>query len=168
MSIASTKLQPPRPRNAVLQRPRLVGRLTGSLPKLVLFCAPAGFGKTTLALEWLATLGMPAAWLSLDDYDNDPARFAARLAASLHALDPDANGTDTRAAQPAPEPMHSPFPAAPDGVDDDGLIEGLVARGARGVIVLDDYQRIEEPAIHQRVRRLSEHLGGDLHLLLLT
>jgi LuxR family maltose regulon positive regulatory protein len=38
--------------------------------------APAGFGKTTILTEWLATVpDASIAWLSLDHRDNDPALF---------------------------------------------------------------------------------------------
>lgn len=46
----------PAPRRALVRRPRLVGRLpvdTGRLSRLVLVCAPAAFGKTTLLTQWL-------------------------------------------------------------------------------------------------------------------
>ena len=43
--------------------------------KLTLISAPAGFGKTTLVSEWLASCQQPAAWLSLDEGDNDLSVF---------------------------------------------------------------------------------------------
>ncbi len=43
--------------------------------QLTLICAPAGYGKTTLALEFINSLPMRSAWLSLDDGDNDLHRF---------------------------------------------------------------------------------------------
>ena len=46
--------------------------------------APAGFGKTTLPTEWLATAdGRSTAWLSLDERDNDPVVFWTYLIAAL-------------------------------------------------------------------------------------
>ncbi len=44
--------------------------------------APAGFGKTTLLGEWLAGGERPAAWLSMEEGDNDPTRFLALLPSS--------------------------------------------------------------------------------------
>ena len=65
--ILATKLYAPPPRPKAILRPRLTERLDeGLLRRLTLVCAPAGFAKTSLLGEWLATCGRPAAWLSLD------------------------------------------------------------------------------------------------------
>jgi ATP/maltotriose-dependent transcriptional regulator MalT len=47
--------------------------------RLTVISAPAGFGKTSLVAEWVAGCGRPAAWLSLDGEDGDPARFLTYL-----------------------------------------------------------------------------------------
>jgi LuxR family maltose regulon positive regulatory protein len=81
--ILGTKLFIPPPRPKVVLRPRLIERLNDGLqrtPGVTLISAPAGFGKTTLVSEWIAGCGrlepkVRAAWLSLDEGDNDPARF---------------------------------------------------------------------------------------------
>ena len=65
--------------------------------KLTLISAPAGFGKTTLVSEWIASprhcppeqvCGNSVAWLSLDEGDNDPARFISYLVAALQTIKP--------------------------------------------------------------------------------
>src|SRR5436190_14346008 len=87
--ILATKLYIPRPRPNMVSRPRLIGRLTeGLYRKLTLISAPAGFGKTTLVSEWLAGGPRPAAWLSLDEGDNDPTRFLTYLVAALQTIAP--------------------------------------------------------------------------------
>ena len=54
--LLQTKLYIPRSRTSLVPRPRLIGRLTqGAEGKLTLVSAPAGFGKTTLLTEWLAS-----------------------------------------------------------------------------------------------------------------
>jgi len=53
---------------------------------VTLVSAPAGFGKTTLLGEWLAGCDRPAAWLSLEEGDNDPSRFLAYLVAALQTI----------------------------------------------------------------------------------
>ena len=50
--------------------------------------APAGFGKTTLVVDWLKKQGMAAAWYSLDENDNLPARFFAYLVAAIQTVEP--------------------------------------------------------------------------------
>src|SRR3990172_8044171 len=83
----TTKLYIPPLQPKVVLRPRLIERLNEGLHrKLTLISAPAGFGKTTLAAEWIAGCGRPVAWLSLDEGDNDPARFLAYFVAALQTL----------------------------------------------------------------------------------
>src|SRR5581483_1123330 len=75
------KFHAPRLPGALVTRERLFERLNSGLErKLILLCAPAGSGKTTLAGQWLDArkkrCHLPAvAWLSLDSSDNDPVRF---------------------------------------------------------------------------------------------
>jgi LuxR family maltose regulon positive regulatory protein len=79
--ILSSKLHVPAPRPDLVARPRLLRRLDEGLrrqQRLTLIAAPAGFGKTTLL----------AAWLSLDEEENDPGRFLTYLLAALGALGP--------------------------------------------------------------------------------
>jgi LuxR family maltose regulon positive regulatory protein len=62
-------------------RPRLTRRLDEGLRnghRLFLVVAPAGYGKTTLAAEWLDKTST-SAWLWLDEADNDPLRFSDNL-----------------------------------------------------------------------------------------
>src|SRR5213080_4423014 len=86
----TTKLYLPRLRPNVVSRPRLIERLNeGLYRKLILISAPAGFGKTTLVSEWVEGIERPrarTAWLSLDEGDNDPARFLAYLVAALQTI----------------------------------------------------------------------------------
>src|SRR5258705_13864092 len=85
--ILATKLYIPPPRPKAVLRPRLIERLTEGLHrKLPLISAPAGFGKTTLVSEWVAGCERPAAWLSLDEGDNDPIRFLTYLVAALQTI----------------------------------------------------------------------------------
>ncbi len=74
MPIPRTKLRPPTLRQRIVPRPRLTGFFTDKRP-LTVVSAPAGSGKTTLALELLASSTGKVAWLSLDADDNDPIRF---------------------------------------------------------------------------------------------
>src|SRR3989304_4674260 len=89
MPILATKLYIPPSRPKIVLRPRLIERLNEGLSsgcKLTLISASAGFGKTTLVSEWVASCGQPVAWLSLDEGDNDPTRFLTYLIAALQTL----------------------------------------------------------------------------------
>ncbi|HEY3474630.1 MAG TPA: hypothetical protein VGK56_08475, partial [Anaerolineales bacterium] len=83
-------------RAEAVSRPRLLARLHTGLEegrKLSLISAPAGYGKTTLAAEWIHRIqeahqmATRVAWLSLDEGDNDPARFLGYLLSALSSID---------------------------------------------------------------------------------
>ena len=87
--ILQTKLYIPASRPGIIQRPQLMNRLNiGLHQKLILVSAPAGFGKTTLITEWLSMSKHPVAWLSLDEADNDPARFLAYVITAMQRIAP--------------------------------------------------------------------------------
>ena len=103
--ILSTKLYIPARRANVVPRPRLIDRLNAGLSgKLTLISAPAGFGKTTLVSEWLAHVDRPIAWLSLDDADNDPARFLAYIVAALQTVEAGLGAAVLNAVEPSQPP----------------------------------------------------------------
>ena len=67
--LLSTKLFVPPVRPGLVARPRLVERLKSALTNpLTLVSAPAGFGKTTVLTQWIATIEPPtrSAWVQLD------------------------------------------------------------------------------------------------------
>ena len=85
--LPETKLYIPKWRPVLVSRQRLIERLDQGIErKLTLVSAPAGFGKTTVLAEWLAATpasDRPAAWVSLDQSDNDPAYFWPYLITAL-------------------------------------------------------------------------------------
>src|SRR5512139_2494126 len=90
-SLLATKLHIPATRSRRVARLRLQQRLDAALcceHCLILVSAPAGFGKTTLLVEWIQHSQLPTAWLSLDKGDNDLARFLTYLSAALEKIQP--------------------------------------------------------------------------------
>ena len=86
--ILATKLFVLPAQTRVVLHPRLTECLNEGLHrKLILISAPAGSGKTMLLGEWVAACERPAAWLSLDEGDNDPARFLMYLVAALQTIE---------------------------------------------------------------------------------
>ena len=84
--LGTTLFIPPLRPNRV-PRPHLIERLSEDLHrKLTLVSDPTGFGKSTLVNEWFAEGERPAARLSLDDGDNNPARFLAYFFAALQKI----------------------------------------------------------------------------------
>jgi len=89
--ILESKLRRPWVRQGIVSRAALVGRLLAShRAPVVCVVAPAGYGKTTLLSQWPEQRGR-AAWVSLDERDNDPEILLACAAAALNrveAIDP--------------------------------------------------------------------------------
>ena len=86
-SLVFTKLRPSQARPNLVARPQLTARLEREAGrKLTLISAPAGFGKTTLLVEWLKERedgDRSVAWVSLDEGDSDPVRFLSYLVSAL-------------------------------------------------------------------------------------
>jgi LuxR family maltose regulon positive regulatory protein len=166
--LLTTKLYVPPPRPNLVLRPRLVERLDDGLRlghKLTLVAAPAGFGKTTLATEWLYSKGQAVsscsiAWLSLDEGDNDPARFFTYLIAALRQLDAGVcQATQSLLGSPQ---MPSTESLAATLANDIGAIL------APFVLVLDDYQLIHNALVHDALAFLLDHQPPHMHLLIAT
>ena len=72
----NTTLRVPPLRSGWIWRSRLDKRMDeGFERKLTLISAPAGFGKTTLVVDWIHRHQIPAAWFSVDKGDNNPLHF---------------------------------------------------------------------------------------------
>src|SRR5215468_3969556 len=160
--ILATKLYvPPRRPNLVL-RPRLIDRLNEGLHrKLTLISAPAGFGKTTLVSEWLAGCARPAAWLSLDEGDNDPARFLTYLIAALQTIAPTLGKGVVGALQ-------SPLPPLAEPILTTVLNDITASIADPFVLVLDDYHLIDARLVDHALTFLLDHLPPQMHLVIAT
>jgi LuxR family maltose regulon positive regulatory protein len=156
-----TKLYIPPPQPKVVRRPRLIGRLNEGLHRrLTLISAPAGFGKTTLLGEWIAGCQRPAAWLSLDEADSDPARFLAYLVAALQTIEADiGTGVQSLLQSPQPPPTESVLTT---------LLNEVSAAPEDFILVLDDYHVIEAGAVEDALAFLIEHLPPRMHLGIAT
>ena len=160
--LLTTKLQIPRLRPERIMRPRLLEHLDAGLARPVtLVAAPAGFGKTTLVAEWVSGCRLPAAWLCLDEADNDPARFLAYLGAALQQIEDEA-GQATLAALDAAQPQ------VPLGALLPLLVNEISAIPEDFILVLDDYHLIAAQPIHDALGFLIEHPPQPLHLVIAT
>ena len=166
LSLLATKLYIPPVRAELVPRLRLIERLNEGLTrKLTLVSAPAGFGKTTLLNEWITNLksqisNFKVAWLSLDESDNDLARFLAYVIAALQTV-----AKDVGQALPDALPSSQP-PAWGEFVIE--LINQINDVPDHLILVLDDYHHINAQPIHDTVAFLLDHLPANLHLVVAT
>jgi LuxR family transcriptional regulator, maltose regulon positive regulatory protein len=156
-ALVTTKLHVARA--GFLPRPRLVARLArGMAFGLTVVCTPPGFGKTTLLGAWAGHSRRPVAWLSLDEADNDPARFWRYVTAALDQVRPGV-GPQVEALLRGPEqpPLETVATAVINQLGRPG--QGEIA------LVLDDYHLIQAQAVHKSLSFLLEHLPASLRLV---
>src|SRR5260370_2713994 len=86
-AILAPRLTPPAPPVELVERAGIDAQLHDAQNvSLVLFCAPAGFGKTTVMARYFDKQrlnGVATVWILLDDADNDVERFLFKLQAAL-------------------------------------------------------------------------------------
>jgi LuxR family maltose regulon positive regulatory protein len=167
--ILTTKLYVPPLRPKVVLRARLIERLNEGLHgKLTLISAPAGFGKTTLVGEWLATSKRPVAWLSLDEGESDRARFLAYLVAALQTLvlSEDA-GIVAKLGEGVLGALQSPQPPSIESLLT-ALLNEITTIPEDFVLVLDDYHVIDAKPVDQALVFLLDHLPPQMHLVITT
>jgi LuxR family maltose regulon positive regulatory protein len=160
--LLATKLNMPRPGPGLVPRPRLAQRLDDGLRRgLILVCAPAGYGKTVLLADWARNGEHPAAWLSLDTGDNDPARFWRHAVAALDRARPGIAG------------RVGPLLGPPAPASFEALVTALVNELAAGgdgdevvLLVLDDYHVIGAGPVHESLGFLLAHRPPGLVLVL--
>ncbi|KWX75920.1 transcriptional regulator [Paenibacillus riograndensis] len=161
ITIVDAKLYIPPARSKAVARPRLLERLNEGLQgKLTILSAAAGYGKTTLASEWLSVCGRRAAWLSLDEGDNDPARFLTYLFAACRSIGVNiGEGVFAVLQSPQPPPAESLLTT---------LLNEIASVSEPSILVLDDYHVITAEPVNQAVAFLLEHLPPQMHLVIAT
>jgi len=157
--ILSTKLYIPRAHPDRVPRPRLIERMNESMQRpLTLVCAPAGYGKTTLLSEWIPQYEHCVTWLSLDEGDNDPARFWRHFLAALQTL----NSELFRGAQQSLDGSQiRPIEAVLTLT-----INEIASLDYRFTHVFDDFHLINSLAINDGLSFLIEHLPPNLNLVI--
>lgn len=158
-TLIKSKLRPPVIGRDTVARERLLNRLDYHRP-LTLVVAPAGYGKTTLVVNWVTHARHPYAWLALDAYDDSLTAFTTYMLAALETVFPNAfpethaflNNGALPASTAVAQTLVNELEALPHGV----------------VLVLDDYHAIHDPAIHQLMADLLRYQPRTLELVLLA
>lgn len=140
----------PQAKLQAVDRSRLMELLHNSGPKrLTVVRAPAGYGKSTMLIQWISQLEEPVVWLSIDETDNDPIRFWKYVIRAVSGIVP--KEIEKRLMTLFTE--QSPLEVLIDSFMNE--IESF-----RGNIhmVMDDYHLIESPVIHHSVARFIDYL----------
>jgi LuxR family maltose regulon positive regulatory protein len=161
--LVGTKLHVPGARPGLVERQALVDRLAdGGNWKLTLVCAPAGWGKTLALGEWHASASetRPFAWVSLDEADDDPARFWSYVIAGLRTVAPGI-GESALATLPTAGPglVEVVLPT---------LINELATMTTPLVLVLDDYHVVHDDLVHDSIAYLLRYLPRTVHIAIAT
>ncbi|MDU7187809.1 MAG: AAA family ATPase, partial [Klebsiella sp.] len=162
LPLISTRFTPPRTPESLLSRERLLLRLDAAVSRrLTLVRAPAGFGKTTLLAQWYRhrlRQGDALAWLSLEEDDNAPLLFMRYLQEALRPLWQGWSPSFLQLLQGELPADLSLFFAE--------LVNQLNQCPHPLYLILDDYQCISDPAIHQGMSWLLHHAPPALHLII--
>src|SRR5919199_3513941 len=157
--ILRAKLYVPRGRPGAVTRTRLYGRLDEGVRRdLTVVCAPAGFGKTTLLAGWSSQSGLPVAWVSLDERDDDPVRFLSYLMAAIGTIH-EGFGETTRpflGSLPSREELEPVLTA---------LSNEILELPHDFVLVLDDYHVLRSEAVHDALAFLLDHAPPPMRLI---
>ena len=144
VALLESKHRVPGRRPNAVARPRLDERLNSALcSRLTVLSAPAGFGKTTLLTEWLATFrpGAPAvAWVSLDERDNNAALFWTYVVTAIGRAVEDVGGAALGLLDSSPPATEAALAALLNDLG--GLTRDLL-------LVLDDYHLVEAADVHE-------------------
>jgi len=154
-----TKLQRPPIVGEHVHRSQLLERLDQRLQRpLTLVTAPAGYGKSTLVSCWLETCDLPAAWLSLDETDNDLHLFLSYLLVAVQTISP-AAGKDIQS-------ILNTSQLPPLSILSGILINELDQIKQAFILTLDDYQVINNKTIHNLLIEILKHPPHAMHLVL--
>ena len=123
-------------RRRVIERPRLFALLDESPNRIRTLVAPAGYGKTTLAEQWVARDGRRGAWFKARSASTDVAALALGLARAASELVP---GCDERLREHL---RAVPNPGERVDVLAEILGEELAGWQPTDWLVLDEYQEL--------------------------
>ena len=139
MEAAGESVHPPLFRRHA-RRPRLTGLLDESRSaQAIVITAPAGYGKTTLAAEWLQGRG-DVFWYRATNASADVAAFSAGLADLVASLVPGAGERLKQRLRVADTPERAARPLA------ELLADDLTKWPETALVVIDDYHLVADSA----------------------
>ena len=155
--ILASKITMPGVPDWTVPRPRitkLIAEGTRRCP-LTVVTGPPGAGKTMALALWAAEAG-PVAWVSLDDYDNNPGVFWAYVAAALR-----------RSGAAVPRALSAAARGrAADHAFLARLASALAAQDPPVTLVIDDLHVLTEPAVRDGLDFVLRNAGPGLRVVI--
>ena len=160
-SIIKTKLYVPRRPLKEVARQRLFDRINQSIHrKLTLISAPAGFGKTTLASQWVLATAHKTCWLSLEAEDRELGRFLSYFVKAVQQVS-DVFGNELLAVLASPQ--LPPFESIMSR-----LLNEMHVVQEQCVVVFDDFHLVDDQKVARALGFLLEHLPDHYHFIITT
>jgi LuxR family transcriptional regulator, maltose regulon positive regulatory protein len=161
--VTRTRIIVPRRRTEILSRQRLLDELLELMDaRLIIVAAPAGYGKTSLLIDFVHHLEWPVCWYALDPLDQDPLRFVAHFVAALNLRFPQF-GEASKAMLTM---------MAQDRLNLDMLISTVINDAYENItehfaLVLDDYHLVDESKlVNQFVSRFIQDSDENCHVII--
>lgn len=163
ITITRTKIIVPRRRAELHSRARLLGLLDELLDnRLIIVAAPAGYGKTSLLIDFAHITQWPVCWYSLDNLDQEPQRFIAHFISALNQRFPGFGKSCLAAMQNMGQ----------DRLDMDVLVSLIINDAYENItehfiLVIDDFHLVEKSqAVVNFVNRFLQDVDENCHLIL--
>ncbi|HSP53127.1 MAG TPA: LuxR C-terminal-related transcriptional regulator [Cryobacterium sp.] len=159
--ILASKLRRPTVVTGAIERPRLLERLDRGVPRTAtIIAAPAGYGKSVLASQWMERAALPSAWLSLEPGDGDLDLFLSYLTRAVRGVFPK--------ALPQSDRLNRSRRRLPDNDLTTLLLNELDELPARMALVLDDYHLVSAEPVNRLLTTLLHHPPRGVHPVFLS
>lgn len=162
--VPKTRISVPRRRDEIITRPRLLDLLNEFIDKnkkLILVTAPAGYGKTSLLVDYASKARLPVCWYTINSLDCDPYRFISNLIAAIAVKFPNFGQRTLNALQ---NPGGSPEADTLATIMINDLFDNV---SEHFVIILDDFFLVSgDTRIVDFVSRFIQDADENCHLIL--
>ena len=162
--VTRTKVVVPGRRADVLSRQRLLDLFYGLMEhRLVILAAPAGYGKTTLLVDFAHQVELPVCWFAMDELDKDPRRFVSGFIAAIAHRFPEFGKHSSAALE-----------NMTGEIDWEQLVTVIVNDAYEHIhdhflLVLDDYHFADEnEEINHFINHFVQYVDENCHLVLST